>query len=48
MLALEKRYMLDLNPADDQTVYERYMVGTAEGKIDMLTELIESIIEQKG
>jgi len=44
VLALERGYRLDLNPADDQTVYERYMAGTIEGDKELLAELIVSMI----
>ena len=46
ILALEKSYRLGLNPADDKTVYDKYMQGTIEGDIELLASLIESIIEK--
>jgi cell filamentation protein len=45
MLALERGYRLDLNPADDYTVYKRYMDGTINGDVNLLASLIESIME---
>jgi cell filamentation protein len=45
VLALEKGYRLDLNPADDYTVYKRYMEGTINGDVDLLASLIESMME---
>jgi cell filamentation protein len=44
-LALEKGYALNLNPIDDKSVYERYMTGTIEGDVQLLSDLIEEIIE---
>jgi cell filamentation protein len=44
VLALEKDFLLDLNPATDEGVYERYMEGTIEGDIVMLAALIDEII----
>jgi cell filamentation protein len=34
VLALEKGFVLNLNPADNADVYERYMSGTIDGDID--------------
>ena len=44
VLALEKGYELNLNPADDANVYERYMTGTIGGDTDKLAELILEIM----
>jgi cell filamentation protein len=40
LLALEKDLTLNLNPADEESVYERYMKGTIESDSLTLTELI--------
>lgn len=45
LLALEKDLTLILNPPDDQSVYERYMKGTIESDITVLSELIYELIE---
>lgn len=47
LLALEKGLKLNLNPPDDKSVYERYMKGTIESNIIVLTELILELIENK-
>ncbi len=39
-LALEKDLILNINPADDKNVYDRYMNGTINSDIKILTELI--------
>jgi len=39
-LAIEKGYILNLNPPDNVDVYERYMSGTIEGDVGKLAELI--------
>ena len=46
LLALNKKLNLNLNPPDDKTVYERYMKGTIESNVDILTTLIEEQITQ--
>jgi cell filamentation protein len=44
LLALEKELTLNLNPPDNKDVYDKYMKGTIEGDLKILTELIlESI-----
>ena len=40
LLALEKGWKLNLNPPDNAEVFERYMAGTIDGDIDILTDLI--------
>jgi cell filamentation protein len=45
MLALEKGLTLNLNPPDNKSVYERYMKGTIESDINILTELIIELID---
>jgi cell filamentation protein len=40
LLALEKGYILNLNPSDSLDVYERYMSGTVDGDVGMLGTLI--------
>jgi cell filamentation protein len=44
LLALNKGLKLNLNPPDDKTVYERYMQGTIESDVSVLTSLIEEQI----
>ncbi len=45
LLALEKALDLNLNPPDNADIYERYMAGTINGDVKMLSELIFDIIE---
>jgi cell filamentation protein len=45
MLALEKGLTLNLNPPDNKSVYERYMKGTIESDVNILTELIIELID---
>ena len=40
LLALEKGLTLNLNPADNTTVYNQYMQGTINGDIELLSHLI--------
>lgn len=40
LLALEKGLILNLNPPDNKSVYDRYMKGTIESGVKTLTELI--------
>jgi cell filamentation protein len=40
VLALEKGYILNLNPPDNLNIYERYMQGTIDGDTENLTALI--------
>ena len=47
LLALEKGLKLNLNPPDDKSVYERYMKGTIESDVKVLTELILEPIRNK-
>lgn len=44
LLALEKGLILNLNPPDNISVYERYMKGTVESDVTTLTELIFELI----
>ncbi len=44
ILALEKGYILSLNPSDNLDVYERYMFGTINGDVGMLTTLISDLL----
>jgi cell filamentation protein len=44
ILALEKKLVLNLNPPDKKTVYDRYMKGTIESDKETLTELILELI----
>jgi cell filamentation protein len=45
VLALEKGYILNLNPPDNLDVYERYMSGTIESDIEKLTALILELMQ---
>ena len=47
LLALEKGLKLNLNPPDDKSVYDRYMKGTIESDVKVLTELIFELIRNK-
>lgn len=48
LLALEKGLKLNLNPPDNKNIYERYMKGTIESNVNILTELIlELIVNQQ-
>ena len=40
LLALEKNIFLNLNPPDNKDIYERYMFGTINSDLKILTELI--------
>lgn len=44
LLALEKGFTLNLNPLDNLSVYERYMYGTVNSNVNMLTDLIFELI----
>jgi cell filamentation protein len=44
LVALEKGLTLNLNPPDNQSIYERYMKGTIESDLKTLTELIYELI----
>jgi cell filamentation protein len=45
ILAIEKGFDLNLNPADNADVYKRYMDGTINGDVSKLAELIGEIIK---
>jgi cell filamentation protein len=45
LLALEKGLILNLNPPDNKSVYERYMKGTIESDAETLKELIFELID---
>jgi cell filamentation protein len=45
LLALEKGLILNLNPPDNKSVYERHMKGTIEGDLKTLAGLIFELIE---
>uniref|UniRef100_UPI001AE02FA0 Fic/DOC family protein n=1 Tax=Lunatimonas salinarum TaxID=1774590 RepID=UPI001AE02FA0 len=47
LLALEKGLILNLNPPDNKSVYERYMKGTIESDLVTLKELIFELIASK-
>ena len=40
LLALEKGWLLNLNPPDNADVYEKYMHGTINSDVDSLAKLI--------
>ncbi len=42
----EKGLTLNLNPIDDSSVYDRYMKGTIESNVAILTELIFELIDK--
>ena len=44
LLALEKGLILNLNPPDNKSVYDRYMQGTINSDIKTLTKLILELI----
>ncbi|MBS9766254.1 MAG: Fic family protein [Flavobacteriaceae bacterium] len=47
LLANEKGLILNLNPADNVDVYNRYMEGTINGNVEQLHQLIMEIITEK-
>jgi cell filamentation protein len=47
LLALDKELILNLNPPDNKNVYDRYMKGTIESDLIILTELIFELIRTK-
>jgi cell filamentation protein len=44
ILALEKRWLLNLNPPDNPDVYERYMSGTIERNVEKISSLILDLL----
>jgi cell filamentation protein len=44
---LEKGLILNLNPPDNKSVFERYMKGTIESDLEILKELIFELIASK-
>jgi cell filamentation protein len=44
LLALEKVVTLNLNPPDNKDIYERYMDGTINSDVEVLSQLIFEII----
>ena len=42
-----KGIILNLNPPDNKSVYERYMKGTIESDLTILTEVIDELIRTK-
>lgn len=44
LLALEKQLILNLNPPNERSVYERYMKGTIDSELNILTDLIYDLI----
>jgi len=47
LIALEKKLILNLNPPDNISVYQKYMKGTIESDLATLTELIFELINSK-
>jgi cell filamentation protein len=45
LLALDKGLTLNLNPPDNKDVYERYMKGTINSDLSVLSDLIFELIE---
>lgn len=48
LLALEKGYLLNLNPPDNKGVYDRYMLGTIESEVKILADLIDELLILSG
>jgi cell filamentation protein len=46
VLAIEKSYILNLNPPDQLDIYERYMSGTIDGDVEKLTTLITELMQK--
>lgn len=46
LLASEKGLMLNLNPPDNDDIYNRYMRGTIDGNIEQLHQLIFEIVAE--
>jgi cell filamentation protein len=47
LLALEKGLTLNLTPPDNKNVYEKYMKGTIDSDVKILTELIFELISNE-
>jgi cell filamentation protein len=47
LLALEKGLIMNLNPPDNKSVFERYMKGTIESDLEILKVLIFELIASK-
>ena len=47
ILAAEKRLTINLNPPDNKAVYDKYMKGTVESNIDILSELFLELIDHQ-
>jgi cell filamentation protein len=45
-LAIEKGFRLNLNPPDNKLVYEKYMQGTINSDLNLLTSLIFDQLEE--
>ena len=45
LLALEKGFILNLNPPDNKSVYDQYMQGTINSDVKTLTKLILELID---
>jgi cell filamentation protein len=46
LLAFEKNIILNLNPPDDNSIYERYMQGTINSDVKLLSELLFELISK--
>ena len=47
LLALENQLILNLNPPNERSVYERYMKGTIDSELNILTDLIYDLIDKE-
>ena len=47
VLALEKGYILNLNPPDNLDIFERYMSGTINGDVEKLALLILELLQRE-
>ena len=46
-LALEKGYVINLNPPNNPDIFERYMTGTIDGDIPKLQSLLLELMERE-
>lgn len=46
LLALGKGYRLNLNPPDNKSIYDRYMKGTIESDVNLLSDLIMELLKK--
>jgi cell filamentation protein len=43
-LALQKGFLLNLNPPNNKNIYDRYMRGTIESDLKLLADLIQELL----